>query len=273
MTLLRVRMVLNEGGEGVPLSQLTDIAEEAEKFLRYLAEDSGINVRRNEWLARNFDNRSVRFDIEREPSISIELANEFNRKFEYVDRVKSERRALNGEVKHRTLVQYARIAKALGPHEKMAFGLYRTEGEQPYRHLPLTKREAEMLGSFLSEEVTYRGSIQGIIHDIGIEELWFHLRKLPRDDSVRGDLVRCDFKESLYQEVHDASSRRHARVYVHGLITARRVDREVTKMVAEKLKVAPPLSEDRYREFFGADPNYTGLVASEEFIERGRYEH
>ena len=261
-------MILNEGGEGVPLSQLTDIAEEAEKFLRYLAEDSGINVRRNEWLARNFENRSVRFDVEREASITNELANEFNRKFEYVDRVKSERRSLNGEVKHRTLAQYARVAKALGPHEKIAFGLYRDEAETPYRHLPLTKREAEILTSFLSEEVTYRGSIHGVIHDLGIEELWFHLRRAPN-----GYLTRCDFKEPLYQEVHDAATRRHAMVYVHGLITARRVDREVTAMTAEKIKVAPPLSDDRYLAFFGSDPNYTGSVASEDFIERGWYEH
>lgn len=267
MTLLRVRLILNEGGEGVPLSQLTDIAEEAEKFLRYLAEDSGIGVKRNEWLARNFENKSVRFDIEREASIPPEQAKEFNRKFEYVDRVKTELRSLNGEVKHRTLAQYARVAKALGPHEKIAFGLYRTDNEKPYRHLPLTKREAEILTGFLSEEVTYRGSLHGMIHDIGIEELWFHLRK-----AGGGNLVRCDFREPLYQDVHDSSARRHAVVYVHGLITARRVDREITKVQVERIKVAPALTEDQYQAFFGADPNYTGQVASEDFIERGRHE-
>jgi hypothetical protein len=260
-------MILNEGGEGVPLSQLTDIAEEAEKFLRYLAEDAGITIRRNEWLARNFENSSVRFDIERETSTPIEQAKEFNRKFEYVDRVKTERRSLNGEVKQRTLVQYTKIAKALGPHEKLAFGLYLPDQEKPYRHLPLTKREAEILATFLSEEVTYRGSIHGMIHDIGIEELWFHLRP-----AKGGNLVRCDFDEALYHEVHDASARRHATVYVHGLITARRVDREITKLHAERIKVAPALTDDKYLGFFGADPHYTGDITSEEFVERGRHE-
>jgi hypothetical protein len=106
-----------------------------------------------------------------------------------------------------------------------------------------------------------------MIHDIGIEELWFHLRK-----TSGGNLVRCDFLEALYQDVHDASARRHAIVYVHGLITTRRVDREVTKMRVEKIKVAPPLTEDKYLAFFGADPNYSGELNSEEFIEHGRYE-
>lgn len=260
-------MVFNEGGEGVPLSQLTDIAEEAEKFLRYLAEDAGIGVRRGEWLARNFKNESVRFDVEREAHISLEEAKEFNRKFEYVDLVKSEKRRLNGEVKHRTLVQYTKVAKALGPHEKIAFGLYRGEEEAPYRYAPLTKRDAEMLAGYLSEEVTYRGSIHGAIHNVGVEELWFHLR---RSNSL--DLVRCDFREPLYHDVIEALERRHARVYVHGLITARRVDRQVEKVRAEKIKVAPKMTDEQYQSFFGADPNYAGDISSIEFIERNRYE-
>jgi hypothetical protein len=263
VTLLRVRMILNEGGEGVPLSQLTDIAEEAEKFLRYLADDTGITVRRNEWLARNFENRSVRFDIERETSIPVDLAKDFNQNFEYVDRVKGERKALNGTVKHRTLVQYAKIAKALGPHEKLAFGLYLPDQETPYRNLPLTKREAEILSAFLSEEVTYRGSIHGMFHDISIEEFFFHLRP-----ARGGNLVRCDFEEPLYDDVHDASARRHAMVYAHGLITARRVDREITKVVVDRIKVAPALTEERYQAFFGSDPEYTGSIRSEDFAER-----
>lgn len=268
MTILRVRMFLNEGGEGVPLSQLTDIAEEAEKFLRYLAEDAGITVKRNEWLARNFKNSSVQFDIERDTSIDLERAKEFNRKFEYVDRVKTDRRSLNGEVKQRTLVQYTKIAKALGPHEKLAFGLYMPEQEKPYRTLPLTKREAEIFATFLSEEVTYRGSVHGVMHIMGIEEPWFNLRP-----AKGGDLIRCDFNDALYEQVHEASARRHAIVYVHGQITARRVDRGIIKVLAERIKVAPVLSGDKYLQFFGADPRYTGDLTSEEFVERGRYEH
>lgn len=167
-----------------------------------------------------------------------------------------------------TLAQYAKIAKVLGPHEKVAFGLYHGDEQLPYRYAPLTKREAEILSGFLAEEVTYRGSIHGTIHDIGIEELAFHLRR-----AGTRDLVRCDFREYLYHDVHEACERREAVVYVHGLITARRVDREVMKVRAEKIKVAPGLSDERYRAFFGADADYSGQDSSAEFIERGRYEH
>lgn len=271
MPLLRVKIILNEGGEGVPLSQLTDIADEAEKFLRYLAEDAGINVERGDWLARNFRNQSVRFDVERETTIPIEAAKEFNRKFEYVDAVMRQRRPLNGEIRHRTMVQYTKVAKALGPHEKLAFGLYRADdvtAKRPYKYAPLTKRDAEILSGFLSEEVTYRGSIHGHMHQLGVAELWFHLR-----EAGSGELVRCDFREDVYRVVVEACERRNALIYVHGRITARRADRAVTRMRVDLIKAAPRLTEEQYLSFFGADPNYTGDMSSEDFIERNRYEH
>lgn len=271
MSRLRVKLILNEGGEGVPLSQLTDIANEAEKFLRYLAQDAGLNVQRGEWLARNFVNKSVRFDIERESFVPIDSIKEFNRKFELVDAVKSKAASLNGEVKHRTLVQYAKVAEALGPHEKLAFGLYRpddSDDHAPYKFAPLTKREAVQLAGFLSQEVTYTGSIQGQVHSIGVAELFFQLRRIRTHE-----LIRCEFKENLYQEILDACERRNSRIFVHGKITARRVDRHISLICVDGLKTAPGLSDEKYNSFFGFDPNYTGDITSVEFSERAtRYE-
>jgi hypothetical protein len=130
----------------------------------------------------------------------------------------------------------------------------------------LTKRDAEILAGHLTEETTYRGSIHGAIHNVGIEELSFHLR---RSGSL--NLIRCEFREPLYKEVHEACERRHARIYFHGLITVRRVDQEIMKMRAEKIKIAPRLTQEWYQSFFGAAPNYTGEMTSEDFVERSRY--
>jgi hypothetical protein len=271
MSRLRIKLILNEGGEGVPLAQLTDIADETEKFLRYLAEEVGVHAHRGEWLARNFENSSCIFDIEREALATDDQAREFNNKFEHVNRLKSERGRLNGEIRHRTLAQFARIAKSLGPHEKVTMGLYRpgTDDVQPFRRVALTKREAEILAAHLAEEVTYRGSLHGEMHDLGVAECWFHLRRAGRED-----LVRCEFREDLYEQVIEACERRHARVYVHGLITARRVDREISKVRVDRIKAVPVLTDEKYQAFFGADPDYTGGLSSEEFAERGSgHEH
>lgn len=272
MSRLRVKLILNEGGEGVPLSQLTDIAEEAEKFLRYLAQDAGLSIQRGEWLARNFVNESVRFDIEKESFQPIESVKEFNRLFEMVDTIKANGGQSTGEVRHRTLVQYAKVADALGPHEKLAFGLYRPDDpdeSKPYKFAPLTKREAVSLTEYLSQEITYRGSVQGEIHSLGIAELTFQLRA-----SRSRELIKCEFKEPLYDEVIEACERRRSRVFVHGLVTVRRVDKHILLIKADRLKTAPVLSDDRYQAFFGSDPNYTGELSSEEFIDRTLdYEH
>ncbi len=102
-----------------------------------------------------------------------------------------------------------------------------------------------------ADEVTYLGSIRGTIHDVVISELFFRLRQ-------SGEwLVRCEFREPMYAEVMKACERRNALVYVHGLITARRADREVAKVRVDKIRAAPLLSEDRYQSFFGADQDYT----------------
>ncbi len=117
-------------------------------------------------------------------------------------------------------------------------------------------------------EATYKGSIRGAIHDLGVEELWFHLR-----EAKTGLLVKCAFNEDIYSQVVEAIELRHALVYVHGMITARRVDRAIITARVERIKVAPPLSDERYQAFFGADPNYTGQLSADEFIERNRHEH
>jgi hypothetical protein len=44
-------------------------------------------------------------------------------------------------------------------------------------------------------------------------------------------------------------------------------------MRAEKIKLAARLTEERYQSFFGSDPNYTGEMTSEDFVERSWYEH
>lgn len=132
----------------------------------------------------------------------------------------------------------------------------------------LTKRGAVQLAGFLSQEVTYTGSIQGHVHSIGVAELFFQLRRMRTNE-----LIRCEFKEDLYQEILDACEPRNSRIFVHGKITARRVDRHISLIRVDGVRSAPRLSDEKYSSFFGYDPNYTGDISSVEFSERAtRYE-
>ena len=64
MARIRVRFEINKGQIGAPLDKLGEIASEAEKFLRMLAQDLRLDVKKGDWTALNFENGSVGFDVE-----------------------------------------------------------------------------------------------------------------------------------------------------------------------------------------------------------------
>jgi hypothetical protein len=262
MSRLRVKLVLNEGGEGAPLGQIVDIGREVERFLRYLAEDAGIGVERREWVAREFENASVRFDIEAPVDLTDEALASFNRKFDYVDKFDPEKQTLNGVVRHQTILQYAKTAEALGAHERMSFGLYRPKAEKPYEYKRLSKLRAIDLQQRLTEKVRLKSTIQGKIHNLGVEEHYFNLR-----ERKSGRLIRCDFPPALYDEVHAAATDPEALIYVRGTVSQRRVDRFIEGVKVQQIKPAPRAPEV-FTKLFGQFPGYTGDLTTQEFIDR-----
>lgn len=262
MSRLRVKLVLNEGGEGAPLNQIVDIGREVERFLRYLAEDAGVTVERKQWVARQFENRSVRFDVEAPVEIPDEVVAVFNRKFDYVATFNPEKQSLDGGVRHQTMLQYAKAAGALAAHESMSFGLYKPKADKPFEYRKLSKLRALDLHQRLTETIRVKSTVQGTIHNLGIEEHYFTLR-----ERKSGHLVRCDYPEDLYDEVHAAASNPDSLVYARGLVTFRRVDRLVEAVKVDTIKAAPALP-DVFNKLFGQHPDYTGDLSTQEFIER-----
>src|SRR3989442_15964787 len=61
MAELRVKIGLNKGRHGIPIHKLADVAAEAEKFFKMFAAD--VRLGKGEWIADNFENGSVEFDI------------------------------------------------------------------------------------------------------------------------------------------------------------------------------------------------------------------
>lgn len=262
MSRLRVRLVLNEGGEGAPLGQIVDIGREVERFLRYLAEDSGVEIGRRDWVARDFENASVRFDVEAPKPLDDDAIDAFNRKFEYVATFDpSKKEAIKG-VRHVTLLQYAKAAEGLAAHEKMSFGLYKPGGEKPYEYRQLSKLRAVELQQKLTEKMRFKTTIQGTIHNLGVEEHYFNLR-----DRKSGRLIRCDFSAKQYDKVHEVARNPNALIYVRGLVDQRRVDRFIEGMKVEMLRQAP-VAPDVFTSLFGRYPDFTGELNTLEFIDQ-----
>ena len=63
MANVRVRLILNEGRHGAPLSKLSKWRN-LERFRKSLASDSQIDTKPGEWVAANFTNSSVAYDAE-----------------------------------------------------------------------------------------------------------------------------------------------------------------------------------------------------------------
>jgi len=262
LSRLRIRLVLNEGGEGAPLGQIVDIGREVERFLRYLAEDCGIDVSRRDWVARDFENASVRFDVEAPAQIPDEMIAAFNARFETVAAYDPTSQALPSGIRHQTVLQFAKAADALAAHEKMSFGLYRPDGDKPYEYRHLSKLRAAELQQKLTERLSFTTTVQGSIHNLGVEEHYFNLR-----ERKTGRLVRCDFSAELYDEVHAAASNPAALVYVRGHVSQRRVDRFLEGVKVQSIKAAPA-APDVFNKLFGMYPNFTGGLDTLDFIDR-----
>ena len=78
MTTLRISIELNPGGEGVRLDKLAKFSGEAEKFLRYLLGDLGLQVPQGDFVAKKFYNSSVGFVSELPRSVEDSLVPQFN---------------------------------------------------------------------------------------------------------------------------------------------------------------------------------------------------
>lgn len=89
-------------------------------------------------------------------------------------------------------------------------------------------------------------------------------------DSVSGELVNCSFAKTLYPKIVKALEVDDSIIYVRGEIVARRADRRIQSMTALDILIAPSLSDEQYRKFFGGAPGYGGNAPAEELIRATR---
>ncbi len=158
MARLRVRIELSRGGVGVPLHKLAGVVEEAQKFLRMLAEDVHIDGRSGEWLGFDFDNQSLNFTAEYVGEVTPQQVQAFYAAF---DGTTALRRA--------TIAQFARITDAIGEDELIGFGLYPSEHDsEPSEWRCLSRRDAlrireeiQMLAAANAEQAPHLPAVSG----------------------------------------------------------------------------------------------------------------
>jgi hypothetical protein len=259
MEKIKFRISLNKGREGVSLNKLGDIANETERFLKSLCED--MEIPKGEWIANNFDNGSVNYDHMLVGKYDTADVDRFNKGFLYVTSLDPKSGKANGLVSNETISRFAAIARPIDADEHIEFGIYTDEGgDTPKEWKVLTKDRANDIAKLVQKFVEYHGTIYGAINALFKgNDPHFTLR-----DIINDQLIRCDYGDALYGDIVTALKRRDSMVFVYGEIKANMFSKKIEEMTAIKIKAAPALTDQEYKDFFGCVPDMTDDCVNDE---------
>lgn len=255
MMNLKVRLLLNQGRRGAPLSKLGKIAEQAEKFLRSLASDCQVESKAGEWLAVDFKNGSVSYNAEFQGDVRPGVASIFCRNLELLADYDPEGGdGLNAAISATTALEYARIGGLIDPDETVGIGIYRNGSKRPTWRQIAYSRAASIRREIETPLPSY-GAVQGILHAWFKEarEPNFQLRELSTDA-----FVKVTYPPNLYSDVAGAVQERSTVLIVSGDMLFDRATRSAVELKAEKIERMRMLSTAEFEEFFGSAPEFIG---------------
>jgi hypothetical protein len=263
MAQIKLRIELNKGRTGAPLDKLGDIARQMERFLRSLAADLKLEIRPSEWLAVNFKNGSVSWDSALQEEVAESDVRRFNNCIEFITDYDPETEGTNGLISDLTLLEYGRIGERIDPDEIIGVGIYPSNGQRRLRWRRIEYRKAGRIRRAIEAPIYSYGSVQGEMHSLikGVARPYFQLREF-----ASNQLVRCFYESDLYADVHRALEHRNAVVHATGQMRLDRARRAVEDMQVERLDRVEPLTDEEFLSLFGAAPDLTGELSTDEYI-------
>lgn len=263
MAKLRVRLEINRGRTGAPLAKLARIAEQAERFLRSLANDSGVPTKANEWLAVNFKNGSVSFDGEFQGEIAVAAAEIYARNLEFVADFDPDVEGANGLVTDATLSEFAKIGTLIDPDEVVGLGIYRPDSDKP-RWRQITYSKTADIRRRVETPLPSYGSVQGILHAWfkEVRDPHFQLREL-----ATSNLINCFYAADHYDDVARAVKERSTVLHVSGNILFDRIRRVATELRTQRIDRANMLDPAEFEALIGSAPDFTGDMSTADFVD------
>ena len=136
--------------------------------------------------------------------------------------------------------------------------------QKDYAELEL---QLEHIAKSIEPEVQYVGAIMGSTHEWnkGAKPPYLVVRELNTNE-----LVKCSYARSDYSKVAALFNEENAVVTVQGLMTYNRISGKSEITMAREFDVAPDFTAEDFDKFFGADPDFTGDLSTDEFIRRSR---
>ena len=247
------------------MEKLGEISRQAERFLRALAADVKLAVKKGEWLAVNFENGSVSYDAEFQGEVDEGTARAYLSALRFVTDYDAETEGANGLVTDATLLEYAKIGQIIDPDEVIGIGLYDGRSRKP-KWRTITYNKTSRIRGQMEAPISSYGSVQGLIYSLikEADKPHFRLRELASEH-----LVRCYYTNEQYPLVYSALRERSLVVHVSGY-TFDRITRSVITVEVDRIDSTEALSGADFERFFGNSPALTGEMETEEFIEAAR---
>jgi len=244
MNTPKIKVEMNKGKRGVELEKLAAIAKDTAKFLISLSVDLG--EPETEWIADNFKNGSVCFEVEskreiqREPEIWKEalhsvMANDYSNE------------VLNVRIRPETRTRFFEISKSIPEGDFVSFGICKNGSDESVEWHRLDQSIANKIVEAIEPKTKNHGEIQGIVHA-------FYKETKPPKLIVRElctrNLVDCYFEEGLYDVVIAMLKDKDGVIFMEGEISETE-NGEISEMRVSDFNPAPDFDENLFESQIG----------------------
>lgn len=256
MSELKIKLEVNKGRHGIPLKRLVRVADEARKFLEMFAKDVGLGE--GEWIAERFKNGSAIYDntfVGEATSRSLAIA---QKALEHITDPNRTPDDLAFGIRRETFFQYGRMAAPLPTDDVLYIGLY--NGRRRPKMRPLSKERFLEIERSVVERATHYGGLQGVITALfkGANTIWVR-------DLSTGYKIVCEFKPDEYDHIWELLGPKDAVVNVEGWITNK--PGEDSHLKIETITPSADYREGDLERLFGIDPDFTGDMSTEEYLD------
>lgn len=256
MSSVKIKVVLNKGRQGVPIKRLVRVADEARKFLEMFAQDVGLGD--GEWIAEHFTNNSVGYDGTFIGETDTRAINNAQQALRHITDPQRTPDDLRYGLTRETFYQYGRIASPIPEGDVVSIGIYSEKPKPEMRDL--SRGRYLEIERQIVERLRQYGGVKGIITAVFrvANTIWVH-------ELSTGSKVVCEFEADKYDEIWKLLETRDTVVNVEGWITRKPGDDP--RLRISTITEAIEYQDGDLQKFFGLDPDFTGDMTTEEYMD------
>jgi hypothetical protein len=243
MSQLKLRITLNKGKRGIPLSKLELLVEEMRKFLTSMGEDFEL-VEPTNWAGVDFRNSSLEFTSEYQLPVGMDKLVRFNGAVRTLTRSE-----FPSSLQSSTSEHFFKIANMLDSDEVADIAVFEENGTPV--QFEISRRTASL--AWFIDVLPYRetnGAIQGQIHSLYKESKppHFMLRELST-----GNLIKCEYEVTEYPAIVQALKNKDQVLHVSGTIITKTRERNIDHIKVKQILLAESYGFEEVERFLRSE--------------------